>query len=305
MRALINAADLLRLTTPSIASGDERRVPAFWEVAAAAGLRTAVVNWWATWPAPDTDDIVITDRALLRLDVGGTLDAEISPSSMYEPLKAKWADMRAAAATRAAAAFAGVADPGLRQVMVRSAELDILVAALSKLDSGPPLDLLVTYLPGLDIAQHNLLQASGASVSAMSERVAAINLYYRFLDGIVAELLPESSRHIDALILWPGRTGGRDGTVLLAGGPVRGGGIDCQDCETGAASTLLYLLGLPIAEDVQPKPHTSFLHREFRDRNPVRTIANYNAARARRSVRTGQPLDAEALERLRSLGYIR
>lgn len=305
MRALINAADLLRLTAPSIASGDERRVPAFWEVAAAAGLRTAVVNWWATWPAPDTDDIVITDRALLRLDVGGALDAEISPSSMYEPLKAKWADMRAAAATRAAAAFAGVTDPALRQVMLRSAELDIVVAALSKLESGPPLDLLVVYLPGLDIAQHNLLQASGTSVSAMSERVAAINLYYQFLDGVVAELLPESSKHIDALILWPGRATGSNGQVLLAGAPVTGTARECTQCETGPAATLLYLMGLPVAEDVQPKPDTFFLSQEFRDRNPVRTIANYNAARARSSVRTGQPLDAEALERLRSLGYIR
>lgn len=305
MRALLNAADLLRLTTPSIASGDERRVPAFWEVAAAAGLRTAVVNWWATWPAPDTDDIVITDRAVLRLDVGGPLDAEIAPAGMYEPLKARWPAMRASAAARAAAAFETVGDPELRKVMIRSAELDILIAALSNLNPGAPLDLLVTYLPGLDIAQHNLLQAPGASVSAMSERVAAIGLYYRFLDGLIGELLPASSNHIDAVILWPGRTTGREGAMLLAGGPIKRTEMPCDDCQTGAAATLLYLLGLPIADDLRATPVTSFVSGDFQQRNPVRTIPNYNAARARRGARTGQPLDAEALERLRSLGYIR
>lgn len=306
VRSLVNAADLLRLTTPSVASGDERRVPAFWEVAAAAGLRTAVVNWWATWPAPATDDIVITDRALLRLDIGGALDAEIAPASMYAPLRARWPAMREAAAIRAAAAFASISDANLRQVMMRSAELDILVAALSAASSGPALDLVVTYLPGLDIAQHNLLQPSGASVSAMSERLAAIGRYYRFLDELIDELLPPSRTHIDAVILWPGRSSGRDGAVLLAGGPVIDGKtISCGDCGTGPAATLLYLLGLPIAEDMASMPKTFFLGPEFPDRNRVRLIPNYNAARARRSVRTGQPLDAEALERLRSLGYIR
>ena len=33
-------------------------IPAFWEVAARAGLRTAVVHWWATWPAPGRLGIV-------------------------------------------------------------------------------------------------------------------------------------------------------------------------------------------------------------------------------------------------------
>lgn len=309
MRSLQSAADLLRLTTPATTSGAERRVPAFWEVAAAAGLRTSVVNWWATWPAPDGDDIVISDRALLRLDTGGPLDAEIAPASLYEPLRARWPAMREAALARAEAAFASVADPELRKVLVRSAELDALVAALGNVSPGPALDLLTVYLPGLDIAQHNLLQSPApASVSAMSERVAAIETYYRFLDTLVAELLPPSASHIDALLLWPGRVSGREGEMLLAGGPVqeRGAVTACTNCpKPGAAATLLYLLGLPIADDLPTSPMTGIVPTDFLERRPIRRIPNYNAATARRSVRTGQPLDAEALERLRSLGYIR
>ena len=49
-RAIRGATDLVRLTRPAIASGSERRSKTFWEVAAEAGLRTVVVNWWATWP---------------------------------------------------------------------------------------------------------------------------------------------------------------------------------------------------------------------------------------------------------------
>ena len=61
-----------------------------------AGLRTAVVNWWATWPAPPGGGIVITDRAVLRLEHGGPLDAEIAPASLYPSLQQAWPAIRQA-----------------------------------------------------------------------------------------------------------------------------------------------------------------------------------------------------------------
>src|SRR4029450_13609837 len=76
------ATDLLRLTRPAIASNFERRVKTFWEIAEQAGLRTAVVNWWATWPCASTGGIVFSDRAVLRLERGGPLDAEIGPPQL-------------------------------------------------------------------------------------------------------------------------------------------------------------------------------------------------------------------------------
>lgn len=307
MRSLLDTADLLRLTTPAVASGRERRVPAFWEVASAAGLRTTVVNWWATWPAPAGDDVVISDRALLRLDTGGVLDAEIAPASVYDALRTRWGAIRQAASNRAQAAFASIADAEVRKVMIRSAEIDILVAGLSNVSQGGPVDLRVAYFPGLDIAQFNLLRApAAASVSAMGDRVAAIERYYRFLDELVAPLIAPSSTHIDAAILWPGRAAAREGAMVIAGGPVRQAPVAiCEDCAINAAATLLYLLGLPVAETLPGSVMTEAVSPDFMERHPVRRIATYDAAITRAAGRTGEPLDAEALERLRSLGYIR
>lgn len=308
-RALLNAADLLRLTTPALATREQRRDPAFWEVAEAAGLRTAVVNWWATWPAPAGEAVVISDRALLRLDTGGVLDAEIAPAALYDALRARWPGLRREAAAAAAAHFDGIADDRLRAVMIRSAEIDLLVAAIAgslRTTGAAPLDLLVVYLPGLDIAQHNLLQASApASVSAMSERVAALERYYTLLDGIVERLLPPGDRVVDAAILWPGRVAAREGTMRLAGGPVEEGAAECEGCDPGAAATLLYLLGLPIAEDLQSHVARGIIDDGFEAAYPVRTVADYRGVAIERRASAGEALDAEALERLRSLGYIR
>ena len=309
VETLLNAADLLRLTTPAIASGDQRRDPAFWEVAAHAGLRTAVVNWWATWPAPEGDDIVITDRALLRLDTGGELDAEIAPAALYGALRAGWQPLRQRAEAAALAEFASIADADLRAVMVRSAEIDWLTTSMARTVANSPqvgpLDLLVVYLPGLDIAQHQLLRSPGlAPVSTIRERVAALEQYYRFLDGLVARLLPPSERHLDAAILWPGRVGGGAGVMALNGAAVRAG-VECEGCETGAAATLLYLLGLPIADDLQSRIATGVIDERFLASHAARRVPDYRAVAPRARAGEGRPLDAEALERLRSLGYIR
>src|SRR5204863_6815197 len=131
--------------------GDERRSKTVWEVAEEAGLRTAVVNWWATWPAPAGAAIVITDRALLRLEHGGSLDAEIAPASLYPVLLQTWPAIRRHAADAAAAAFPGIVDQWTLSILRRSAELDGTILGIAQALRVPGRDLDMLYLPGLDI----------------------------------------------------------------------------------------------------------------------------------------------------------
>ena len=93
--AIQAATDLFRLTRPGIASRHERREKTIWEVASDAGLWAVVVNWWATWPTEANGNIILSDRATLRLEHGGPLDAEIAPASVYERLGPRWPAIRA------------------------------------------------------------------------------------------------------------------------------------------------------------------------------------------------------------------
>jgi hypothetical protein len=83
-------------------------------------------------------------------------------------------------------------------------------------------------------------------------------------------------------------------------------GETCTACDgVGAAATLLYLLGLPIAEDLGSAVAVSVISDGFSGKHEVRRVPDYRGVAPRAGAREGQPLDAEALERLRSLGYIR
>lgn len=307
--AITAATDLLRLTRPTIASGETRLIPAFWEVAARAGLRTAVVHWWATWPATDDLGIVISDRAILRLEHGGPQDAEIAPDSLYESLRTSWTDRRARAASKSSGALVPDAEGDLAAAVRRSAEIDATLVDLAT-DShlGTP-DLLVLYLPGLDIVQHALFENAGGgtlSPAVAADRLSALERYYTFLDESLASLLgraPVNDRLV-VLVTQPGRVE-RPGAGFIGLSGSTAGTVRLAAPLTAVAPTVLHALGIPIAQDLAGRAVIGLFSRAFQDTHAVRDVASYGARRSVARTGSGAPLDREMIERMRSLGYVR
>jgi hypothetical protein len=307
--AFTTATDLVRLTRPAIASGEQRLIPAFWEVAARAGLRTAVIHWWATWPAPDQLGVVISDRAILRLEAGGPLDREIAPASLYRALGDSWPARRTRASTAAARAAAPGVSPDVAAVVARAATLDATLMDLASDPALGPLDLRVVYLPGLDIVQHSLfgaLDPGTLAPSGAAERLKALEQYYAFLDESLGELLgpaPDPGRLI-VLVTEPGRVSSATaGALALTGAPastMRPAGSDII-----VAPTILYALGVPIARDLPSRAVSDLFTAGFVAAHPVRDVSTYGSRRVTPQPAVGRPLDKEMIERMRSLGYIR
>lgn len=308
-RAIGGATDLLRLTRPSVASGNERFAKTFWEVAADAGLRTAVVNWWATWPARSGTGIVLSDRATLRLEHGGALDAEIAPADLYQRLRDRYPALKARAVELTTAALHNEQDSATRALLERSAQLDALQLLLLAEVASASTDVAVVYLPGLDIAQHALLgvDRTGLAASALAARLAAVTDYYVALDRLLAatSLLAPKRDEMVVVLTEPGRVSG-DGGARMA---VRGGALSeahaAQAPATGVAATILYALGVPIARDLASPPIAGIFTADFRGAYPAREVSTYGPPSAGSANRTGQPLDQEMIDRLRSLGYVR
>ena len=303
-RSIDGVTDLLRLTTPSIATGTERRVKTMWEVAAGAGLRTAVVNWWATWPAPTDAGIVVTDRATLRLERGGGLDAEIAPPDVYETLRARWPALREEASAAAARMHSPAATAGMLR---RSVELDALQLGITRSITSATTDLVCTYLPGLDLVQHALFAGDGAqTAAAAAERLAALEQYYVALDSLLAPVLQPSPGEIVFVVTAPGRVqSGAGGLFAAVGGAVNTRLKDGSARSTDVMPTVLHALGIPISRELAGRPAVEMFSAAFAQRSPVREVSTYGSPAAGRAPRTGQPLDQEMIDRLRSLGYVR
>jgi hypothetical protein len=308
-RAIRGATDLLRLTQPAIASGVERRVKTFWEVAADAGLRSVAVNWWATWPAAEAGPhpaTILSDRALLRLERGGELDAEIAPRAVYDELRRDWPAIKALAGSEVEKRLQRITDATIDASLRRSAELDAIHLVLAKRFTGQTPDVVTVYLPGLDIAQHTLLgNGYSAGPSALAARLEALRTYYVFLDGLLGETLTATSDRAVVLLTQPGRRSSPSyGTFTLAA-PIAASRTDGTLAAVDITPTVLQALGVPISRELAGRPALQVFAPAFVSRFPVREVATYGAPNASGAVRHGQPLDEEMVERLRSLGYVR
>ena len=71
------------------------------------------------------------------------------------------------------------------------------------------------------------------------------------------------------------------------------------------APTVLTLLGVPSASDLAGTAARELFTQDFTGRYPARVVSTYGKRRAPAQVRTGQPLNQEMIERMRSLGYVR
>jgi hypothetical protein len=310
-RSIRGATDLLRLTRPSIASGHERKAKTMWEVAADAGLRTAVVNWWATWPASSSRDgtVILSDRAVLRLDRGGALDAEIAPALVYDRLKPRWPAIREQALTRArdAAASLDWGPSGTRTVLARSAELDAMQIELLREVSVPTPDLSAVYLPGLDIAQNALLGARETALapSDVSIRVQALRDYNVFLDRLLADAITPGDSEIVIVLTQPGRVAASAAGLMGASGKIVASRLDVPARTVDAAPTILHALGIPISRELPGAPLLALFSPDFVRRYPIRQVATYGPPSIDNIDRSGQPLDQEMIDRLRSLGYVK
>jgi hypothetical protein len=324
--AIRDATDLLRLTRPSVVTGSERRVKTLWEVAADAGLRTAVVNWWATWPAASGRDrdtgVVLSDRAMLRLERGGTLNAEIAPASLYERLQPQWPALRDEAATQVRRLWPssgtaltasvtrgqGIEPPGDSPgaILERSARLDAMQIVLAREVSNPAPDLLAVYLPGLDVAQHALFGNAVAALpaSTVAARVEALREYYVFLDHLLSALLHAGPHELIVVVTEPGRVGTAAEGLMGIEGEVAGARRVAAR-QTDVMPTVLHALGIPISRELAGAVSTELFTPDFLKRYPVRQVGSYGPPALNTRITRGQALDSEMIDRLRSLGYVR
>ena len=310
LAAAIGAAtDLVRLTRPSLTTGLQRRSKTFWEVAAEQGVRTLVVNWWATWPAPDHTGTVLSDRATLRLDRGGVQDAEIAPPALYEPLRQAWPSLRDAARTVVIASFPKTDDTDAAALR-RAAEQDAVPVSLALKLAGPETDAATIYLPGLDIAQYTLLGSSGgrglpASVAAARGRGA------RSLLRLPRPTARSARRPVGARRRRrhppPTRGGRRAGDRAFWRSPA--GRRSSASVPRG--QRLRSCRRSFISSACRPAANCQVVHEPTCSNRPLcaasRCVSSTPMAGGPRRLghRMPPPLDQEMMDRLRSLGYVR
>jgi hypothetical protein len=187
-----------------------------------------------------------------------------------------------------------------------------------------PVDVFAVYFGGVDVASHRFWRFAhpqefeGVGPEEVRILGGVIDAYYAWIDEALGEYLRDLGPNDTLVVLsdhgfktvhipeQPATSGHHrlDGVLALVGrGVPRGGRIEGARL-VDVLPTILTLLDLPIAANLEGRVPEGALEPAFLSRHGRRRVPDYSAARPAPGEDTSE-VDANVLERLRSLGYIR
>ena len=206
-------------------TGRQRRVPALWNLASAAGLSVDVSGWWASWPAEPVNGVLISDRLFFLLSDAvaegppGTVVfpparepefrtlAERAEKETDETVVRALLPVGAEAYRKAIEARRGMQDPidGFRRIMVGTRTY--FGAALQAAEStNPPADLTMVYAIGTDEIGHLLAPylpppLAGADPAFSQTAAIGVERYFSVVDRWLGRLLETCPERECAVLL--------------------------------------------------------------------------------------------------------
>ena len=278
-----------------------------WEVFSEKGLRVAVVNWWATWPAPDVRGVVISDRTFARLDLSRQkkdlpFEAEAYPPGALDLARQVWQQCEDTGRTTPATSSVGLRMDRFHEAVTRT-----LLAKQGQDPWPQEYEFVAVYLPGLDIAEHELLgPAQGLGSGQLGTVLEELRGMRRELNGWLSTLAREAQAH-QATVLVVGtpsrrdRPSGAKGFYALWGRDVVAGPLPALGVYD-LAPTILALMGFPVSSEMPGRAHLE-LFASPQVPTEVATLETYGPRPPGGSA-PGSAFDQEYRQWLRGIGYI-
>lgn len=182
----------------------------------------------------------------------------------------------------------GIIQPGEEYLQVKKRLIDIL-SNLRIVETGKKLFNMVTEVSfergDIGISIKNNIDLLEQHVK-INEDIYPLNTFYTLLDS--------SGGHRN-----------HKGVFIIYGKNIKKAKLIEDVHILDITPTILYLLGIPIAKDMEGKILTQAIEENFLKRNPVKYIDTYEDVEKRGLEKsTSDPIDKEQLEKLKSLGYV-
>ena len=288
-----------------------RAALALWEIFGRLGVRTGLIGWPASSPAPRELAFALTGAFFHRPP-----GRRASPLDAQPPGLAATADLlRVAAGDLGPAALSrfGERPPAaVRRAFADDAWRERLAGTL--VEQSPDLSSLFVELPGLATVSHeyfggfSAVEFDGSRSRLFRQAAQYVAGYYAQLDDFLAALWAQDDgpsilavvsaygvdppgpwarwqREVSQRAVLGGRfEGSPDGVLLLYGEGIRPGALVIGARLVDLAPTLLYGMGYPVARDFDGQVLTQAFDQRFLGAHPLTFLPSYEAMAAVRAV---------------------
>jgi predicted AlkP superfamily phosphohydrolase/phosphomutase len=323
-----------------LVSSADRKTAALWTVVSVARRRSAVINWWATYPAEAIDGVVVTERALkTHEDDIGRIFLGMWQRTVPKPVGVRLVEPPAAAELLADLL---AAEPGTRagesdfvSIPPRMRREDAaVVASLVRLrEHLGPFDLEMILLRGIDPVSHQFWKFYEPDAAAyrpaerpqpddVAKYGRTVEDHYAYVDSLLAAVVAANGPEDRVVFLvsdhgFEAGTGplrsdisgthesaaAIDGILVAAGGPLKRGARLRGASILDVAPTVAHVLGLPVAADLEGRVLTEAFDPTWIAAHPVARVPTYARPAAGRDTEPIPSIDRAILEDLEALGY--
>jgi predicted AlkP superfamily phosphohydrolase/phosphomutase len=303
-----------------ITSSDARRTETLWTILSRSGRRVGFVGWWVTWPAEPVEGFVVSDHFLRPHEepLAKATYPESLAARLDAAIPADWPWLRQSLEVGQIKVFSDRSPKTVPDAARRLAEARRLydqdhrgeesILYLLRQQERP--DLVGFTSRKIDLASHYMWSflADDRGPDAVSRVLEPV---YRYEDALIGRLIDAAGPATHVIVVsdhgfervgeeWDHKDGAPDG-IFIGWGPSfrRGVAVDPVSI-LDVTPTVLHVLGLPVARDMEGH----VVEQALADRAPVKWVATYETGR-RASKGAGSPVDEELREQLRALGYIK
>jgi predicted AlkP superfamily phosphohydrolase/phosphomutase len=310
-----------------------RTAKALWNIVGEEAQGSAFVGWWVSWPAEEVNGVIVSSHIPLEQTGGkgaptkGTLVEGVAgmtwPPELFDELKpgirsaesVSWEETRR---------FMDIEEGELDRDIVEgfrwafAADETYRAAAKHVIAREPELDLYGIYFNGIDVVGHRYWKYLEPQKyppfprGEIPQFEPVIRNYYEYTDELIGDVLA-ARRPGDTIVLVSdhgfhahGHKDGPSGVLIAAGANVEAGAeFSTRPRLVDLAPTILALLGLPVADDMDGRVLDEMFRSEWRERRPQDTVETYDTEEWReRSAPLASEVDAELMRRLKALGYL-
>ncbi len=308
--ALVGLLERLQLVSRSPVTGASRRCPALWDALNAFGVHAGVVRFWGTHPPERVQGFMLSNHfhrmreaaraglALYPPDMFTEVaNRAVGPEEVDPALLSRFVDL----------SVEGVEDQAWRRDLVERAIAPDLsyqrAGVVLRAAYDPP--FFATYFYGLDVVGHAFTRYAepdrfgDVAPDDVRRLGRVIDQYTAFLGEWIGEtekglqpgeiLLVVSSYGMEPVPWWRrllaapfggslmsgAHDGAPDGFLFAVGDGVRAGAAVERASILDIAPTILYLMGLPVARDMEGRVFTEILEEDFIHAHPVTVIPSY------------------------------
>jgi len=300
-----------------------RKSKAFWNIFSENDISVGVIGWYVSWPAEEGNGFTISSyfgiRDTQQPTWKGTIYQNIPHMVYPEELKEEVNGYIRTAEERYLQNLGRIIKPSelnmnygvVPQTKWAFLSDEIFHEAGINLYPKKKPQVFAVYLVGVDVVGHRFTFPKKARQRATNLRFGNVQRkYYLYMDEILAQYMEMADDNTVTIVAADhGLMRGHhtnNGVFMISGPGIKSNVRSAEPIRlTDMVPTMLYIMGLPVAKDMDGDVYRGVFEDEFLDKNPIQYIKSYGKRKDVSRTPSRSRFDEEILERLKSLGYIK